>query len=302
MAKTVGSGKFTYEVDEEWARLPQGWEMTTAAVAGDSQDRIYAFDRGDHPVMVFDREGNYLYSWAEGLIKMAHAIYIDAQDNVWLVDSHGGQVMKFTPEGKPLMTIGSRGYRSDTGVDPNDFGSDTHSRVTHAGGPFNIPAGVAVAPSGEVFVADGYANCRVHRFSPQGDLIMSWGGPGKEPGQFNLPHAVWIDRHGRVLVADRENDRVQVFTQDGESLSVWPTELIGPAVIYIDGDDIAYVPEHNAGLFSILTLEGERLARWGSEVNRSCHGVWVDSHGDIYVVQPGGFGRKRRVVKYHRRG
>ena len=302
MAKTVGSGKFTYEVDEEWARLPQGWEMTTAAVAGDSQDRIYAFDRGDHPVMVFDREGNYLYSWAEGLIKMAHAIYIDAQDNVWLVDSHGGQVMKFTPEGKPLMTIGARGYRSDTGVDPNDFGSDTHSRVTHAGGPFNIPAGVAVAPSGEVFVADGYANCRVHRFSPQGDLIMSWGGPGKEPGQFNLPHAVWIDRHGRVLVADRENDRVQVFTQDGESLSVWPTELIGPAVIYIDGDDIVYVPEHNAGLFSILTLEGERLARWGSEVNRSCHGVWVDSHGDIYVVQPGNFGRKRRVVKYHRRG
>ena len=302
MAKTVGSGKFTYEVDEEWARLPQGWEMTTAAVAGDSRDRIYAFDRGDHPVMVFDREGNYLYSWAEGLIKMAHAIYIDAQDNVWLVDSHGGQVMKFTPEGKPLMTIGARGYRSDTGVDPNDFGSDTHSRVTHAGGPFNIPAGVAVAPSGEVFVADGYANCRVHRFSPQGDLIMSWGGPGKEPGQFNLPHAVWIDRHGRVLVADRENDRVQVFTQDGESLSVWPTELIGPAVIYIDGDDIVYVPEHNAGLFSILTLEGERLARWGSEVNRSCHGVWVDSHGDIYVVQPGDFGRKRRVVKYHRRG
>ena len=91
MVSKVGSGDFIYEVEEDWAKLPEGWEMTAAAVAGDSQDRIYAFDRGDHPVMVFDREGNYLYSWGHDLIKMAHAIYVDAGDNVWLVDSHGGQ-------------------------------------------------------------------------------------------------------------------------------------------------------------------------------------------------------------------
>ena len=91
MASKVGSGDFIYEVEEDWAKLPEGWEMTAAAVAGDSQDRIYAFDRGDHPVMVFDREGNYLYSWGHDLIKMAHAIYVDGGDNVWLVDSHGGQ-------------------------------------------------------------------------------------------------------------------------------------------------------------------------------------------------------------------
>ena len=301
MTKTVGSGEFTYEVEEDWAKLPDGWEMNTAAVAGDSHDRVYAFDRGDNPVMVFDREGNYLSSWGHDLIKMAHAIYIDPQDNVWLVDSHGGQIMKFTPEGKPLMTIGIREYRSDTGVDAKDFRSDTHLRVTHAGGPFNIPAGVAVAPSGEVFVADGYANCRVHRFTAEGDLMTSWGEPGNAPGQFKLPHGVTIDRHGRVIIADRENDRIQLFTQDGESLGAWPTKLIGPAAIHIDEEDIVYVPEHNAGLFSILTLEGERLAQWGSEVNRSCHGVWVDSHRDVYFVQPGEFGRKRRVVKYHRR-
>ena len=129
---------------------------------------------------------------------MAHAIYIDPQDNVWLVDSHGGQIMKFTPDGKPLMTIGIREYRSDTGVDAKDFRSDTHLRVTHAGGPFNIPAGVAVTPSGEVFVADGYANCRVHRFTAEGDLMTSWGEPGNAPGQFKLPHGVTIDRHGRL--------------------------------------------------------------------------------------------------------
>ncbi len=298
MRNVVGSGPFTYEVDEEWARLPQGWEMTAAAVAGDSHDRVYVFDRGDHPVMVFDRDGAFLYSWGEGLIRMAHAIHVDAHDNVWLVDSHGGQVMKFTTEGKPLMTIGVRGYRSDTGVDPNDFRSDTHLRVTHPGGPFNIPAGVAVAPSGDVFVADGYANCRVHRFSPQGELITSWGTPGAAPGQFNLPHGVSIDRHGRVLVSDRENDRVQLFTQDGEFLSVWPAPLVGPALVHLDRSDVAYVPEHNGGFFSVLTLEGERLARWGSEANRACHGVWVDSRGDVYFIQPGAFGPKRRVVKY----
>jgi DNA-binding beta-propeller fold protein YncE len=112
---------------------------------------------------------------------------------------------------------------------------------------------------------------------------------------------VWIDRRGRVLVADRENDRVQVFNQDGKLLTIWPTELIGPAFFYVDDDDAVYIPEHNGGMISILTLDGERLARWGDgPVNRSCHGIWVDSHGDLYVVQPGQWGRVRRVVKYER--
>jgi peptidylglycine monooxygenase len=104
-----------------------------------------------------------------------------------------------------------------------------------------------------------------------------------------------------VLVADRENDRVQVFDQDGKLLNVWPTELIGPAFFYVDDEDIVYIPEHNGGMISILTLDGERLARWGDgPVNRSCHGIWCDSRRDLYVVQPGEWGRVRRVVKYHR--
>ena len=300
----VGNGKYTYEMNEDWARVPDGWDMPAAAVAVDSQDRVYAFNRSpDHPIVVFDRDGNYLHSWGDGLIAFAHAIAIDAHDNVWLVDRDHGQVMKFTTHGDLLMTIGTKSYRSQTGVDPSDFGSEAYKNVTHGGDPFNLPAGVGVSPSGEIFIADGYANSRVHRFSPEGKLILTWGEPGSGPGQFNLPHGIWIDRHGRVLVADRENDRVQVFTQEGEWTATWPTPLIGPGVLYVDREDTVYVPEHNGGFISILNLEGERLARWGSEVHSSCHGLWVDSHGDIYVVQPGEWTpRTRRVVKFTRKG
>ena len=115
-----------------------------------------------------------------------------------------------------------------------------------------------------------------------------------------MPHGVLIDRHGRVLVCDRENDRVQVFSQAGEFLSIWPTQLIGPAMMYVDDEDIVYIPEHNGGMVSILTMEGERLAQWGDPKYRSCHGIWGDSHGDLYVVQPVPGKRGRQVVKYMR--
>ena len=302
-ANTVGSGKYTYTLDENWAKLPEGWEMPAAAVAGDSQDRIYCFNRDpDHPIIIFDRQGNYLSSWGAGLIAFAHAILLDPEDNVWLVDRNNHQVMKFTSDGTPLMTIGAKGFRSNTGVAPDDLSSTAFRSVTHGGDPFNMPAGIAFNPDGDIFIADGYANARVHKFNAQGQHIMSWGEPGTGPGEFNLPHGVWIDRQGRVLVADRENDRVQVFNQSGEHLSTWPTKLIGPALFCVDDDDVVYIPEHNGGLVSILTLEGERLAQWGSELHRSCHGIWVDSHKDLYVVMPGDWGRTRRVVKFHRGG
>ena len=303
MATTVGSGTYTYEMDETWAKLPEGWEMPAAAVAVDSQDRVYCFNRArEHPIVIFDREGNFLSSWGAGLFAFPHSIFIDEQDFLWLTDRDHGQVMKFTPQGELLMTIGTQGYRSDTGVDPTDFSSSAYKKVRHGGDPFNLPTDITFTPTGEIFISDGYGNSRVHKFSPEGKHLFSWGEPGNAPGEFNLPHAVWIDRHGRLLVADRENDRVQVFDQDGKLLTIWPTELIGPAVFYVDADDIVYIPEHNGGMVSILTLEGERIARWGSPSYRSCHGIWVDSQGDLYVVQPGEWGRVRRVVKYHRKG
>ena len=243
MANIVGSGDYTYEMDADWAKLPEGWAMPTAAVFGDSNDRVYAFNRdSDHPVCVFDKDGNFLWSWGQGLIAFAHAIIIDKDQNVWLVDRNTHEVHKYTKEGAHLMTIGSKGDRSDTGVDPEDYSSTAFQTVTHGGPPFNMPAGIAFNDEGQIFIADGYANARVHKFTPQGDLIKSWGGPGDGAGEFRLPHGIWIDRHERVLVADRENDRVQVFTQEGEYISTWPTKLIGPALFYVDSDDTVYVP------------------------------------------------------------
>lgn len=300
-ATSVGQGAYTYEVHEEWAQLPDGWNMPAAAVAVDSQDRVYCFNRdADHPIAIFDREGKYLSSWGGGLIRFAHAITINENDDVWLVDRDHGQMMKFTTSGELLKTIGTKGYRSDTGVDPTNFSSAAYQQVTHGGGPFNLPTDIAFAPSGEMFITDGYGNARVHKFAADGTYLFSWGEPGTGPGEFNMPHGVWIDRQGRVLVCDRENDRVQIFSQEGEFLSMWPTKLIGPAVFYVDDDDIVYIPEHNGGLVSVLTLDGERLAQWGDPMYRSCHGIWGDSHGDLYVVQPVKGKRGRQVVKYLR--
>ncbi len=301
-ANIVGSGEYTYEMEADWAKVPEGWAMPTAAVFGDSEDRVYAFNRdSEHPVCVFDKAGNFLWSWGQGLITFAHAILIDKDQHVWLVDRNTHEIHKYTKEGAHVMTIGRRGVRSDTGVDPEDYSSTAFETVTHGGPPFNMPAGIALNDEGQIFIADGYANARVHKFTPQGELIQSWGGPGDGVGEFRLPHGIWIDRTGRVLVADRENDRVQVFTQDGEYISTWPTKLIGPALFYVDSDDTVYIPEHNGGLFSVLSLDGEMMAQWGSELHRSCHGVWADSNKDLYFVMPGEWGRDRRVVKFHRR-
>jgi streptogramin lyase len=298
----VGSGAYTYDVLEDWAHVPAGWEMPAAAVTVDSQDRVYCFNRTkEHPIVVFDRHGRYLSSWGEGVFAFPHAIRVDEHDNLWTVDREHGQALLFNLDGRLLRSIGTRGYRSDTGVLPDDNGSQAWRQVTHGAEPFNLPTDIALTPSGEMFIADGYGNARVHKFGADGSHLFSWGEPGNGPSQFNLPHGIWLDRRGRVLVADRENDRVQIFDQQGTLLEIWPTELIGPAFFYVDANDIVYVPEHNGGLVSVLSLDGERLARWGDPSFRSCHGIWGDSHGDIYVVRPGAWGRTRRIVKYVRR-
>ncbi len=298
----VGTGNYTYEVIEDWARVPDHITLLAASVTVDSNDRVYCFNRSkEHPVVVFDRDGAFLHSWGAGLFEFPHIIRADKDDNLWIVDRDLAQMMLFTREGKLLRTIGKRGYRSDTGVSPTNFRSDAWLEVKRGAEPFNLPTDIDVAPNGDIFVTDGYGNARVHKFSPDGTLMFSWGEPGTAPGEFNLPHSIWIDRRGRLLVADRENNRVQIFDQQGKLLEIWPTELIGPAIFYVDRDDIVYIPEHNSGMISILDMQGNRLAQWGDAMYKSCHGIWGDTRGDIYVVRAGPWGRNRRVVKHVRR-
>src|SRR5205823_7214544 len=158
-------------------------------------------------------------------------------DSVYCVDDAGHSVRKFTPEGKLLLQIGPAGTPSDTGYDGANVAS-----VARAAGPFNRPTNLAVAPNGDLYVSDGYGNARVHRFSPGGELRRSWGEPGSGPGQFMIPHGVTVHPDGRVFVCDRENDRIQIFSPDGEFLAEW-TEVQRPTKLVFDMRGVAIVAE-----------------------------------------------------------
>ena len=289
----VGTGKHTYELVQDFPKLPAGNSFgMVSSVATDSQDRLYVFQRKDPPVMVFDRKGNYLKSWGIGAITHPHCITI-VDDIVYITDRDDSVAVIFTLEGKPLQVIGKRGVHSDTGCErPGDL-------VPRAAGPFNYPTEMAPGPSGDLYVTDGYRNCRVHRFTRDGQLMNSWGEPGKTaPGQFHLPHSVLVAPDGRVYVCDRGNRRVQIFSADGKFISMW-TGMSGPNHIARDKDGIFYICEQKAdgapGFVSIRDGEGTVLARWES---RQVHGLWVDSHGDIYL----GSTTNHSVDKYLRKG
>jgi len=302
----LGEHRLEYEVLEGWERLPEGWSFVeVAGVAVDSQDRVYVFNRGRHPVIVFDKEGRFLNAWGEGVFTSAHGIFIDRSDNVWCCDNADHTVRKFAADGTLLMTIGEAHKPAETGF---VFGTRP---VQHSGGPFNMVTNLATAANGELFIADGYGNARVHRFAADGTLLASWGEPGSGPGQFNLPHAIAVDRAGKVYVADRENSRVQIFSSDGDFLSEW--RWTGrPADLFIDEQENLYiaelgwtipVPERPHFPFmkhppaghepiarvTICDLDGEIQTRIGGPEPLLPgnfivpHGLWADSRGDLYV-------------------
>ena len=286
-----GSGKYTYELVDGWAKLPEGWSfIDVGGITIDSQDRVYILNRSDHPVIVFDREGNLLTSWGEGLFKRAHGSGIGPDGSVYCTDDKNHTVRKFTPEGKLLMTLGKEDKPSVTGYvqDWFDFFWSL-TTITQGGPPFNRPTGVALSSSGEIYVSDGYGNARVHRFSPDGTLLLSWGEPGYAPGEFRLPHSIWVDKQDRVWIPDRENSRIQLFNAQGEFLSQWEN-IFRPTDIFIDGEGIVYVSELCLRV-SIFSPDGKLLARWGNEECQSVetalflapHAIAVDSRGDIYV-------------------
>ncbi|MEA2639903.1 MAG: hypothetical protein QOF51_1297 [Chloroflexota bacterium] len=283
MAKVIDAGERKYELVEGWGDLPPGWEWgQVGAVGVDSHDHIHVFTRTDHPYMIFDRSGKLIQSWGQGIFEDAHGICIAPDDTVFLVDRRPQVVLKFTNDGRHLLSLGNRHKPSDTGY------TDESPVVRYPGPPFHHPTDVGLSPNGEIYVSDGYRNCRVHKYSPDGTLLFSWGEPGEDIGQFRLVHSVW-EHQGKVYVADRQNNRIQIFTPAGEYLDVWPG-FDQPCKIYVDSDDVMYVAELGARV-SIVDLEGNVLGRWGGERTHEPglfwgpHGIWVDSQGDMYVSE-----------------
>lgn len=295
----------SYEVVKGWEQLPSGYShRDVAGVAVDLEDRVFLICRGDHPIIRYDAQGKFLGSWGEGQFTYrTHGISIGPDNSVYCTDDGNHTIRKFTPDGKLLLTLGTMNTPSDTGYD----GKDTRT-VSKPGAPFNRPTNIAVGPKGDLYVSDGYGNCRVHRFAPNGELKQSWGVPGQGPGEFFLPHGIAVASDGRVFVCDRENDRIQIFSPDGEYLSEW-TDTRRPTHIVFDGSGRAYVselwwqpgqvssrygpadPATRSGRASVYDRDGRVLARWGGPdptadgAFAAPHGIAVDSRKDVYVSE-----------------
>lgn len=288
-----------FEVIEGWEKLPEGWSFVeVAGVATDSRDRVYAFNRGEHPMIVFDADGNFLDAWGEGLFTNAHGIHIGPDDRIYAADNFDHTVRIFSPDGTLLDTLGEKDQPSDTGFVPGQ------TPVQYGGEPFNRVTNVALDSDGDLYIADGYGNARVHKFSADGEHLFSWGEPGSGPGEFRLPHAIAIDEDDRVIVADRENSRIQVFSPKGEYLTEWngisrPDDLFideAAGVMYVAelggwavGTDIP--PHAPPASVCLLELDGTVISRFGSGDPAqpgnffAPHGIWADSKGDLYVAE-----------------
>lgn len=283
----LGSGDFTYEVSVNWETLPDGWVFKeVAAVAVDSNDNVYAFNRGEHPMIVFDKNGNFVKSWGEGLFPRAHGITYAPDDTLYCTDDGDHSVKKCTLDGEVLMTLGVPGTPAPI------FSGEPFNRCTH----------VALDPkNGDLYVSDGYGNGRVHKYSPDGKLLFSWGGVGTGEGEFNIAHNIATDQDGYVYVADRENHRIQVFDSNGKFEAILG-QVHRPCGIYISDDQRIYVGELGSGMsvnasmpnigprISVLNTSGKLLGRIGDrgpglEVGQMVapHGICLDSHANIFM-------------------
>ncbi|NKC12746.1 MAG: hypothetical protein GKR94_11265 [Gammaproteobacteria bacterium] len=289
MSIILGSGEYQYRVVEDWAKLPDGWTfMDVAGVAVDSNDTVFVFNRGEHPMMVFDRSGNFLRSWGEGLFKRAHGCHAGPDDAIYCTDDGDHTVRKLDAHGKLLLALGVPG-------EPAPYMS---------GEPFHRCTHTALSPDNHIFIADGYGNACVHKYTPDGKHVKTWGESGADAGQFNIAHNIVADDEGWIYVADRENHRVQVFDTDGRYETQW-NNLHRPCGLFMPRGKCphCFIGELGPGMpvnrtapnlgprLSIVDNAGKLVARLGAEDGPGFesgkflapHGIAVDSHGDIYV-------------------
>jgi sugar lactone lactonase YvrE len=278
-----------YEVVTGWPEIPADIKFGhVTGVATDSGDRVYVFFNEPlqtpeqkpsfGQIVVFDRHGKFLRTFGKQHVKSAHGLRIDRDNNVWVTDLGHHLVMKFSSEGELLLKLGTPDHPGDK---PDQF---------------NEPTDVAIAPSGEFFVSDGYGNARVVRFSKEGKYLKEWGKKGTAQGDFNLPHGICLDTQGRVYVADRLNYRIQVFDSEGQFLAEWRDERVPfnpdapgwPFGLTFIGAHL-FAADGARGWVTLLDGDGTAVGRFGSDGTgpgqfRMAHAVCGDSHGAIYVA------------------
>jgi DNA-binding beta-propeller fold protein YncE len=269
---TFGQSTDAYRVSTNWAQLPSGVEWgKVIAIASDDKDNIWILRRSEPSVLVLTAQGRFVKSWGQGLFAQgAHFIAVDHEGFVWTTDNVDNTVYKFDQDGKLLMTLGKRGVAGDNA-----------SRDL-----FDGPSSVAVAPNGDIFVTDGYRNSRLVKFSKDGTFLKIIGGvKGNLPGQFDLPHAVVIDPKGRLIVADRNNKRVQILDQEGTFIEQWPDlDLVRPAGLIVRPDGTVYLSDTNPQGATIRIVRDGRMTGVIGGLDGLPHFIAMDRAGVLYMA------------------
>ncbi len=262
----VALGPVIYRVERPWGDLPVGRGLVSD-VACDARGHVFVLIRrdtyvdSDAPAVIeLAPDGNRLAAWGGREVADGHMLALALDGRVFVVDRDAHQIVVFDRHGKQIGALGERHT-------PN--------------APFNHPSGVAIAPWGDVYVADGYGAHRIHRFAADFTPLGTWGEPGAGPGQFSTPHSLWCTEDGRVLVTDRENDRVQAFDRNGAFLDAWGGYY--RAMDVFENASGIYVTDQVPRL-SLLAPDGSRIGVCRPVLN-GAHGVWVDTAGRIYLAE-----------------
>lgn len=264
---------FTLIAKRQFSTMPDNQPFAQcSAVSVNKNGQIYLFHRGVRPILCMEANGKILQAWGDDLIKTAHGLRIDREGDVWVTDVGSHKVLKFSPEGKLLLTLG-------TGEPGN--GNDQ----------FNQPTDIAFGLKDEVYISDGYGNSRVVKFHQKGQFIATWGSRGEKPGEFHLPHSIIVDSAGRVLVGDRENNRIQVFDADGKWLAQW--RGFAPYGMAFDADDRLFVADGRAAQILLIDDQGKVRKRWGQQGEalgefQMPHMLGFDPAGNLYVAEVDG--------------
>lgn len=300
------SNGFTYRLFPDYGNFPDRFAFTMySGGCCDQEDNLFLSTRDpEHPIMMLDPEGNYVKCFGKGLFRETHTLCVTPQNTLLCVDVAQHVLRELTRDGELIRDMGTPGVPSDSGFDPDlwrkrqragkyvptDVSFDKGwsffmglETIRRAAPPFNRPTGAAFGPSGHLFVSDGYGNAAIHRFSPDGTLQKTWGGPGDQPGRFVVPHCICVDSLNRVWVGDRDGNRIHVFSQDGELLAYFDENLYQPTGLWAD-DTYVYAAERGGGL-TIFNMELEVVSQLGF-YNSSirAHGMCGNHKGELFLM------------------